>query len=215
MKSTIISVTAIILFLGSVLAQDAAFLPIAENEIPSFIAKIEKSSASLTSLQCSFIQQKNITLLAESVVSKGTLLYKKENMLCWEYLSPYYYLFVLNGDKVYIKNDKSISQFNTKSNALFKEISLLLVSSISGAGLIDPKKFNAVFYESKPLVQVRLTPKNKTLKSFLSTIILYFEKEKYLVHSIEMIEPSGDTNTIVFSEAKLNQPINDEKFIVR
>ena len=214
MKRRILSVISIMLYTGSVVAQDAAFNPIVNNQIPSCISKIEKASASLTTLQSSFTQKKNIAILQESVISKGTLLYKKENKLCWEYTSPYYYLFALNGDKVFIKNDKSTSQFDTKSNALFKEISLLLVNSISGTGLIDPKKFDALFYESPSLLQVRLTPRNKTLKSFLSTVILYFDKKSYLVSSIEMIEPSGDTNIIVFSEVKLNQPINDEKFMV-
>ena len=209
------SILTVILLCDSVTAQDATYKPIAKTEIPSYIAKIEKASASLASLQCSFTQKKIINVLAESVVSKGKLLYKKENKLCWEYVSPYYYLFALNGDKVSIKNDKSISQFDTKSNALFKEISLLLINSISGAGLIDPKKFDVVFYESATTVQARLTPKNKALKSILSTITLHFEKTSYLVHTIEMIEPSGDATTIVFSEVKLNQPISDEEFVVR
>lgn len=214
MKRRILTVISIVVFYSSVVAQDAAYDPIPGDQIPSYISKIEKASASLTTLQSSFIQKKNIAILQESVISKGTLLYKKDNKLCWEYTSPYYYLFVLNGDKVFIKNDKSTSQFDTKSNALFKEISLLMVNSISGTGLIDPKKFDALFYENTTLVKVRLTPKNKTLKSFLSTIILYFEKKSYLVSSIEMIEPSGDTNIIVFGEVKLNQPVNDEKFMV-
>jgi outer membrane lipoprotein-sorting protein len=195
-------------------AQDAAFNQILNDQIPFYISKIENASASLTTLQSSFTQKKSIAILKESVVSKGTLLFKKDNKLCWEYTSPYYYLFVLDGDKVFIKNDKSTSQFDTKSNALFKEISLLLVNSISGTGLIDPKKFDALFYESETQVQVRLTPKNKTMKSFLKTIILNFEKKSYLVSSIEMLEPSGDTNIIVFTEVKLNQPISDEKFVV-
>jgi outer membrane lipoprotein-sorting protein len=210
----IISILTVIILCVSVMAQDAAYKLIAKTEIPSYIGKIEKASASLTSLQCSFTQKKIITVLAESVISKGKLLYKKENKLCWEYASPYYYLFALNGDKVYIKNDKSTSQFDTRSNALFKEISLLLLNSISGAGLIDPKKFEFVFYESVTSVQVRLTPKNKALKSILNTITLHFEKATYLVHTIEMIEPSGDATTIVFSEVKLNQPISDEEFVV-
>jgi outer membrane lipoprotein carrier protein len=205
----------IILLLGiSAIAQDEVYKPVSGTEISLYVEKIEKVSASLTSLSCSFTQKKIITVLAESVVSKGNLVYKKENKLCWEYLSPYYYLFALNGDKVYIKNDKSISQFDTKSNALFKEISLLLVNSISGAGLIDPKKFDVDFYENTKTLQARLIPKNKTLKSLLSTITLYFGKTTYLVFTIEMTEPSGDTTTIVFSDVKLNEPISDEKFVV-
>jgi outer membrane lipoprotein carrier protein len=215
MKEKILSIIGIMVFYSSVAAQDPAFYPIENNLIPSYISKIEKASASLTTLQSSFTQKKDIAILQESVVSKGTLIYKKDNKLCWEYTSPYYYLFVLNGDKVFIKNEKTTSQFDTKSNTLFKEISLLLVNSISGTGLIDPKKFDASFYESISSVQVRLIPKNKTLKSFLSTVILYFGKVSYLVNSIEMIEPSGDTNIIVFSEVKLNQPVDDQKFVVR
>jgi outer membrane lipoprotein carrier protein len=215
MRLRILPVSVIILLCGTVVAQDTVFNPVVKNELASYISKIEKASASLATLQCSFTQKKNIAILSESVVSKGTLAYKKENKLSWEYTSPYYYLFVLNGDKVYIKNDKSTSQFDTKSNALFKEISLLLVNSISGTGLIDTRKFDAVFYESTLFLQVRLTPKNKSLKSFLSTVILNFEKKSYLVNSIEMVEPSGDTNIIVFRDVKLNQPVSDEKFMVR
>lgn len=204
-----------LMFLGTTVAQDASFKPIAKAELSAIIEKIEKASASLTSIQCSFTQKKNIAVLSETVTSKGTLLYKKENKLCWEYVSPYYYLFALNGDKVSIKNDKSTKQFDTKSNALFKEISVLLVNSISGVGFIDPKKFDAVFFENLTTVQVRLTPKNKAMKSMLSTIALHFEKTNYMVRTIEMIEPMGDATTIVFNDIKLNQPISDEKFIVR
>lgn len=211
----ILSVLAIILLYESASAQDVVLNPVAVSEMPSFIGKIEKASASLTSLQCSFIQKKTLTVLSESVISKGKLLYKNGNRLCWQYSSPYFYLFALNGDKVYIKNEKTTSQFDTKSNALFKEISLLLLNSIKGTGLIDPKKFDVSFYESATILKAKLTPKNKTLKSLLSTIALYFEKTTYLVHTIEMIEPSGDATTIVFSEVKLNQPISDENFVVR
>jgi outer membrane lipoprotein carrier protein len=215
MKIRILAVYVSVLLCVSAVAQNSAYKIITSDKIPLYVADIEKASASLNTLQCAFTQKKSIAILAESVISHGTLLYKKENRLCWEYVSPYYYLFILSGDKVYIRNDKSTSQFDTKSNALFKEISLLLLNSISGAGLIDPKKFNAAFYESPALVEVQLTPLNKTLKSFLSTITLYFDKKSYLVNTIEMIEPSGDSNTIVFSEVKLNQPVNDEKFMVR
>jgi outer membrane lipoprotein carrier protein len=211
----ILSLLLIIFMCNSALSQDGVYKSVAEKDMPLFKSKIEKASASLTTLQCSFTQKKIISVLSESVVSKGKLLYKAGTKLCWEYSSPYYYLFALNGEKVFIRNDKTTSQFDTKSNSLFKEISLLLLNSISGSGLIDPKKFDVGFYESSSLLRVKLIPKNKTLKSLLDTISLYFEKTTYLVQKIEMIEPSGDATTIVFSDVKLNQPISDENFVVR
>jgi len=206
---------ASILFCVSASAQDFSFKPASISERSAYTASISKASSSLTSLQCSFTQTKQIAILSESVVSKGRLLYKKENKLSWEYLSPYPYLFTLNGDKVTIKNDKSTKQFDTRSNALFKEISLLLVNSVSGIELIDAKKFDVSFFQNAKLVQVRLTPKNKTLKSMLTTISLNFDKTTYMVQTIVLTEAMGDTTTIVFSDKKINQPIDDEKFMVR
>jgi len=210
----IFNISAFLLVFGMAAAQEITFKPIAEANIPSYMDKIRNASASLTTLQSTFTQNKNIAVLSESVISKGKLLYKKGNKLCWEYVSPYYYLFALNGDKVYIKNGSSTRQFDTKSNALFKEISLLMMNSISGAELIDRKKFDVTFFESATQLQVKLIPKNKTMKSVLDNIVLYFEKSTYMVKTIEMIEPAGDTTTIVFNDMKLNQPISDEKFVV-
>lgn len=195
-------------------AQETGFKSVADSEIPVYRSKIDKTAAAMTSLQCSFTQKKIISVLSESVISKGKLLYKDGNKLCWEYSTPYYYLFALNGEKVYIKNDKTISQFDTKSNSLFKEISMLLLKSISGSGLIDTKKFDVSFFENPAILEVRLIPRNKTLKSLLNTITLYFEKATWLVQKIEMTEPSGDLTTITFSEVKLNQPVSDENFVV-
>jgi outer membrane lipoprotein carrier protein len=217
MKTISIILSFFILFLTSdyLIAQNSVFTTVPENDITSFISKIEKTAASLTSFQCSFIQKKNISILSESVNSKGRLLYKDGNKLCWEYSSPYYYLFALNGDKVYIKNEKTTSQFDTKSNSLFKEISMLLLNSIRGSGLIDTKKFDVAFQENRSVLKVLLTPKNKTLKSLLNNISLYFDKSTFLVQQIDMIEPSGDETIISFSDIKQNLPISDENFVVR
>ena len=215
MRSKIVLVGIAVLFSVFCVAQNSDFKPVPKNEIQSYIAKMGKASASVTSLQCSFTQKKEIAVLSESVVSKGKLMYKKDSKLRWEYTTPYFYLFALNGDKVYLKNDKSTKQFDTKTNALFKEISVLLVNSISGTGMIDSKKFDAVFYENASKIKVKLTPKNKAIKSILNTIELYFDKSNYMVHSVEMTEATGDATSIIFTDEKLNQAIADEKFIIR
>lgn len=214
MRSKIFLLGFAVLFPFWCVAQKTDFKPVQKAEIQTYMTKMGKASAAVTSLQCSFTQKKEIAVLSESVVSKGKLMYKKDSKLRWEYTTPYFYLFALNGDKVYLKNDKSTKQFDTKTNALFKEISVLLVNSISGTGMIDSKKFDAVFYENASRLKVKLTPKSKAIKSILSTIELYFDKADYMVHSLEMTEATGDATSIIFTDEKLNQAIADEKFIV-
>ena len=213
MKTALLFISTLFLICNTTFSQDS-FKPVIKEDARNYQSKIDKVSETINTLQCSFIQNKEISVLEESVISKGKLLFKKQNKLCWEYKSPYYYLFILNGEKVFIKNETSINQFDTKSNALFKEISLLLLNSISGTGMIDPEKFVVSFFENSESLLVKLAPKNKTIKSILSSISLYFDKGSFLVSKIELTEASGDITTIVFSEVKLNQTINDELFIV-
>jgi outer membrane lipoprotein-sorting protein len=208
----------LIVFIGlttfSAHTQNTSFKPMGDTDAKAFTKKAAAASAKLTSLQCNFTQKKNISVLSEVITSKGKLLFKAENMLRWEYTSPYFYLFILNNDKVFLKNDNSSQQFDVKSNKLFKEISSLMVNGIRGDKLIDESKYQVQFFENSSQVMVKLFPKNKEMKSLISAIQLYFNKTTYLVNSLDMNEQSGDVTSIVFTDMVLNQQLSDEKFTV-
>src|SRR4051812_9107030 len=68
--------------------------------------KIENMSKTVNSIESDFTQEKNLSMLSEKITSKGNFKFKKENMLRWEYNSPYKYLIVINKDKIWIKDEK-------------------------------------------------------------------------------------------------------------
>ena len=59
-------------------------------------AKIEMMSKVTNSIESDFTQEKNLSVLSEKIISKGHFVFKKENMLRWEYQSPSKYLIVIN-----------------------------------------------------------------------------------------------------------------------
>ena len=65
--------------------------------------KIESMSKATTSIESDFTQEKNLSMLSEKIISKGHFVFKKENLLRWEYNTPSKYLIVINKDKVIIK----------------------------------------------------------------------------------------------------------------
>src|ERR1700752_393074 len=78
--------------------------------------KIESMNKSVTTMESDFTQEKNLSMMSEKIISKGHFVFKKENLLRWEYISPTKYLIVINKDKVFIKDSKKTSKYDMNSN---------------------------------------------------------------------------------------------------
>ena len=175
--------------------------------------KIIKSSADMNSLICDFEQIKELALLNEKMISKGKMYYKKEAQLCWEYLSPYFYTFVLNDNKILMRTENSRNVIDVKSSKLFQEIVRIMMSSINGTGLLDDSKsFTANYYWGEKECMVSFIPVSKEMKKLFSTVKLTFNKNDYTVDKVEMEEQSGGVTIIKLAQKHFNEKIEDEKF---
>ena len=91
--------------------------------------KINQAATAMKTMQCDFVQTKNIKMLNDKLISKGKMYYQQGNKLRWEYTSPYQYAFILNNDKVLIKNNQRNDVVDVKQNKLFKEKADMVSSS--------------------------------------------------------------------------------------
>ena len=95
------------------------------------IEKMDKSAAAMTSMQCDFSQSKNMKLLSKEMKSEGVMYFKKPDKLRWQYTSPYDYTFILNGDQVRIKSQKSTKNIDVQGNKMFRQITNIILQSSS------------------------------------------------------------------------------------
>jgi outer membrane lipoprotein-sorting protein len=186
--------------------------PVNDTRKNEIIAGISQTSKTTYSLECKFIQKKNLSVLSETVVSEGVMYFKKDNNLRWQYNKPYSYLFILSNGKVMIKNEARVDQFDTKSNKMFKEISEIMIGGVKGDLLLDNPNFTAQYFENVNSVIIKLAPKGKEMKQLFSSINLIFNKNNWLVNSLEMIEEGGDNTVITFTEKNVNKTISDDIF---
>ncbi|MDL2227592.1 outer membrane lipoprotein carrier protein LolA [Odoribacter sp. OttesenSCG-928-L07] len=183
-----------------------------ENNI---LDKISKTSENTKTMQCSFTQTKNISILAEEFVSKGYMFFSAPDKFRWEYASPYEYIFIMNEKDISIITESSQNNFNTDQNKLFAEISKIMIVGINGSGLEKNESFNVDLQsENNNEYIFKLTPKQKEIKKIFSYILLTFDNT-FTVSKIEMIEDTGDNTVIKFSPRIINEPINDEVFKIR
>ncbi len=176
--------------------------------------KVENMSKALSSIDADFVQEKNLSVLSEKIMSKGHLMFKKENLLRWEYFTPSKYLIVINKEKVFIKDEKKTSKYDMNSNKVFKEINDIMISCVQGT-IFKSSKFKTSYFENEKYYKLEMTPNTKNMKDSFKKINLYFDKTITSVSKIEMIETSEDFTLIEFLNKKLNAPISENSFIIK
>lgn len=176
--------------------------------------RIENMSKATSSIESDFVQEKNLSVLSETIISKGHFVFKKDNLLRWEYLTPSKYLIVINKEKIMIKDEKKTSKYDMNSNKVFKEINDIMLSCVQGT-IFKSNKFKSSYYESDKYYKIELVPQVKNMKETFKKINLYFDKNVTSVAKMEMVEVNEDLTSIEFSNKKLNAPIPENNFMVK
>ncbi len=174
--------------------------------------KINSTAAGIKHLQCDFVQTKNMKMLNKKQTSKGKMWFSQPDRLRWEYVSPYRYVFILNGNKVFLKNDNRNDVIDVNRNKMFKEIARIMMYSVVGKCLSDDKSFKTYMSENANEWIASLTPLRKEMKSMFSKIILHFNKSKAMVSSVEMTEKNGDKTNIELINIRTNEPIPEKTY---
>ena len=181
-------------------------------DVPSFKEKFYNESAKIKSISSDFEQEKELTILSEKIISRGIFRFKRENKIRIEYKSPFYYLMIINGDKLTIKDEDNETTLNVRSNKLFQQVNNIMVESVNGT-IIDNKDFTVKIFENPQSYLMEMTPSDKTLKGFFNNILIMADKETFSVSQITMNETSGDVTLIKFINRKLNGQVADEIFV--
>ena len=193
-------------------AQYAGYKPLADMSAfrKEFMATAQKTQT----IKSDFIQEKNLSMLNDKIISKGKFWFKKNNLVRIEYTHPFQYLMIMNQNNVYIKDGQKENKMSAKSNKLFQQINKITVDCIQGTAL-DNQDFNVKVFESPTAFLVEMAPVNKGLKEFFSNINITVGKKDYAVIKIDMIEPGGDNTAISFSNREINNAIPDAIFAIK
>jgi outer membrane lipoprotein-sorting protein len=212
MKTNILLLFIFIINTQISIAQEPGFKPL--KDIKGFTAKFNENVAKLNSIKSDFVQEKHLSFMDDSIVSKGIFRYKKEKKLRLEYTIPYKYLMVLNKDKIYIKDGNKTSKFDTRSNKLFKQINDMLMNTMNGS-VLNSKDYLIGYYEDEDEYMLELVPQDKSVLELIQRLRIYIDKKKTTVRKVRIIEKSGDYTLMTFLNIQQNTEVKDEEFVVR
>lgn len=192
-----------------------AVQPLTQQQEKEIIAKINSAATGLKTMSCSFVQTKHMSLLNDKMVSKGSMYYKQPDKLRWEYTSPYQYLFILNGTKVYVGNKSRKDVIDTNTNKVFKEVARIMMSTVTGKALTNASDFNInVAADNNTVWRVTLVPKKKDMKQMFAKVVLDFTKSNLMISEINIFEKKGDRTNIKLNNVSYNKAVNETLFAI-
>ena len=206
-------ITAIMLVILSTVAivEAQTLKKVPQEQKDVIVRSIAGNVSAVKSIQCDFRQEKSVSLLNDKVVSKGRMYFSDGN-LRWEYLTPYSYVFLVNGQDVVVKSDDKTTKMDSRSGQLYKRIAPLMANTISGSNLVQNNDFNVEVYENGSKYVAKLVPVQARMKKMFSEISLYFNNNQNIVEKIVIAEASGDKTTIEILNAKTNVKVPDSVF---
>jgi outer membrane lipoprotein-sorting protein len=205
----VLVVFSVLLSHGHAFGQDPGYHPV--TDLAAFKTKFATESAKVLSISSDFTQEKVLTALTEKITSTGKFSFKRSNKVRIEYVKPFVYLMVMNGDKMLVRDNEKENTINVKSNKLFQQVNRIMIDCVQGT-ILDSKDFTTKVFENDKVYLLEMTPTSKSLREFFQTVVLSVEKSDYSVKSIVMNEPSGDKTTISFTNKKINQQVPDAIF---
>ncbi len=176
---------------------------------------ITQAASAMKTMQCDFIQTKHLRMVNDKMTSKGRMYYQQTNRLRWEYTSPYSYTFILNDDKVLLKNKQRNDVIDVNKNKLFREIARIMMNSVVGTSLTDDKNFKSTIATNGSEWTASLLPQRKDLKQLFQKIILHFNRTNAMVTQVELIEKNGDKTVIELNNIRTNEKISADMFTIR
>ena len=199
-------ISLLIVALGlSVTAQTS----LTEAQSQQLMATLTKAAASMQTMQCRFVQEKTSTILAEPSVSEGTMHFVSPDRLRWEYLTPFPFALVVNGEHIVKVIEGKTEVLEGNAGRMYQGIVNIVMGSASGQKLFDPTVFDVVLTDDDTFWKAEMTPKRRDMKRMFSQMIFCFDKDTQCISRVQLVETSGDLTTIRFEDIRLNESINE------
>lgn len=185
-----------------------------DQQKQQIITRINRATAEIETMSCTFVQTKYLSLLSDKMVSEGTMVYKQSDKLRWEYTTPYKYQFIFNGTKVYVGNKSRKDVVDINTNKVFKEVARIMMNTVTGKALSNSSEFTVDVADAKTGYLITLIPKKKELKQMFSKIDLTFTKSDTMISEVSIYEKNGDRTNIKLNGIKKNGTVNESAFTI-
>lgn len=183
--------------------------PGAESSMSSPFESLKKTYSAINTLEASFHQKIFVAGIRKTRETEGVFFFKRGKGFLWQYTKPKGKTFLYDGHYMWQdEEDKPFVLKNRVSREKTDGTFFHLVEDIARIDTIFSVKQQSIV---AGMQYFELVPKKD---SSVNMAKLWIDKNN-LLRKLEIMEFTGNINTIEFSDIKVNPPISDSKFVYR
>lgn len=186
------------------------------QRLEALIERVKLEQHKLRTLEASFEQQQESSLLAAPETSRGVFSYAAPDRVRWEYLSPSPISVVVRGDEMTtwyrdLKKAETL-KIGRYSNQVFKYLgasgSLQTLLEYFTVKLRLPEK------KGEPY-RMELVPKYARIAKRLKSMTLWIDDQTFLPNRLRHVDADGDTTEYHFTDFKRNASLPEDRFVLK
>ena len=185
---------------------------LSEKQSQEVMGQLSQTAASMQTMQCRFVQEKTTSMLTEPSVSEGVMYFVAPDKMRWEYVKPYAFALVVNGDRIVKVTDGKSEVLDGKSNRMYQSIVNIIMGSASGKKMFDATVFDIALFDDDTYWKAEMAPKRRDMKRMFSQLVFRFDKKTQGISRVEFLGANGDVTSIRFEDIKLNEAIGEKVF---
>ncbi len=179
------------------------------------VERVKYEQNRIETIQARLVQHLTSELLLEPQVSRGWFRFRPPDALRWEFVEPEPLVIAMNGDVAttwYV--DLGTAKVTDVGN-----LSEQVLTYLGPAGSLETlmKYFTVQVefpeQEGDPYY-LHLTADYRRVEKYATTIDIWIDRESYLPRRFNVVHASGDERLIELEDMVLNEPIDDEVFIL-
>lgn len=182
-----------------------------EARVEALLSRIKHQQSELTSLEASFVQTKESLLLLEPEVSTGTFSYSAPDLARWEFTSP-------NQTVMIIRDGELLTWYRdlgTAERVRVDQHSAQVEQYLSATNSIDrlQRYFDmATAFPATGPYRIELTPRFDRVAKRLTSMTIWFDRDRYVPVRLVYVEPDGDATEFVFEQVTVNPSLPADRF---
>jgi outer membrane lipoprotein-sorting protein len=187
-----------------------AGLSIQQEELETFLKKLQVASDQISSFSSDFTQEKHLSLFAQPVLFTGKLVIVRPDRLRWQFNSPIPSVLLFNGNEGTRCNDQQAPEyFQLSSDPIMKTVAEQLWLWLGG----DYNRLSSFYtLEKHGESTLVILPKDSATAEYISSVSISFDPISMQPQLVEISEPGGDLTRIVFGAIVLNAALSDAIF---
>ena len=200
-------ISAVILLAISFNIYLAELTPI-DNKV-DIINSINKKAISIKTISCYFQSDKHYS--DEKSQSSGDFYFKSKKQIRWKYTKPSKHDFIINGNKISIKDDSNFDEYEMKYDPIFVLTNKLILSYYDGK-IFNSEKYLITFSDKKTHYTFILIPKSNKTSDIIQSIKLDFNKIDSGLIGIKLEQNSKEYTSINFGLRIVNSKLDKDIF---